>query len=32
VNAFSGNSLQQGVDNGAYPGVKSITLGLSISL
>lgn len=32
VNAFSGNSLQQGVDNGVYPGVKSITLGLSISL
>ncbi|GAB3030152.1 TonB-dependent receptor [Spirosoma pulveris] len=32
VNAFSGNSLQQGVDNGAYPGVKSVTLGLSISL
>lgn len=32
VNAFSGNSLQQGVDNGAYPGVKSITLGLSFSL
>jgi TonB-linked SusC/RagA family outer membrane protein len=31
VNAFSGNSLQQGVDNGAYPGVKSVTLGLSIS-
>ena len=32
VNAFSGNSLQQGVDNGVYPGVKSITLGISISL
>jgi TonB-dependent starch-binding outer membrane protein SusC len=32
VNAFSGNSLQQGVDNGAYPGVKSITFGLSLSL
>jgi TonB-linked SusC/RagA family outer membrane protein len=32
VNAFSGNSLQQGVDNGVYPGVKSVTLGLSISL
>lgn len=32
VNAFSGNSLQQGVDNGVYPGVKSVTLGLSVSL
>ena len=31
VNAFSGNSLQQGVDNGAYPGSKTITLGLSVS-
>jgi hypothetical protein len=31
VNVFSGNSLQQGVDNGAYPGVKTVTAGFSIS-
>lgn len=31
VNAFSGNSLQQGVDNGAYPGVKTVTVGFSMS-
>ena len=31
VNAFSGNSLQQGVDNGAYPGSKTVTLGLTVN-
>jgi TonB-linked SusC/RagA family outer membrane protein len=31
VNVFSGNSLQQGVDNGAYPGSKTVTLGLTVN-
>ena len=31
VNVFSGNSLQQGVDSGAYPGSKTVTLGLTVN-
>ncbi len=30
VNTFSGNDLRQGVDNGAYPSVKTFTLGLNV--
>ena len=32
VNTFSGNDLKQGVDNGAYPSVKTFTLGLTVTL
>ena len=31
VNSYSGNDLRQGVDIGAFPAAKSVTLGLSVS-